>query len=304
MTLGLDPQPAASSSRPGWPGRGGRERAVAMVLVGIVSVQSGSALATELFDRIGPEGAVFVRTGFAAVILLALSRPGLAHVRQAGYRETFLFGLTFLGMNGLFYASLDRIPLGAAVTLEFVGPLGVAILGSRRRLDLLWAFLAAAGIVLLSDGLGSEGIFSLGAVMALGAGVFWGLYIIRSARIGAALPGLGGLAMAVAISAVLISPLGIAEGGAELLDPGTLAIGLVVGVASSVIPYSLELEALRRLPNAVFGVLMSLEPAFAALIGFIALSQGLEPIELAAIALVVVASAGALRATSAPPHDS
>lgn len=277
---------------------------MALVLFSIVSVQCGSALATKLFDRVGTEGAVFLRTSFAAAILLALSRPGISHIRQAGYRQVFLFGLIFLGMNGLFYASLDRIPLGAAVTLEFVGPLGVAILGSRRRVDLVWAFLAAAGIALLSDGLGSQGIFSLGAVMALGAGAFWGAYIIQSARVGAALPGLGGLAMAVAISAVLISPLGIAEGGSELLAPSTLAIGLAVGVISSVIPYSLELEALRRLLNAVFGVLMSLEPAVATLIGFLALSQALDPVELAAIALVVIASAGALRSSSAPPRDS
>lgn len=283
---------------------GSQDRAVALVLTSIVSVQCGSALATELFDRIGPEGAVFLRTSFAAAILLAISRPGLDHIRQAGFRQVILFGLIFAGMNGLFYASLDRIPLGAAVTLEFVGPLAVAILGSRRRIDLVWAFLAAAGILLLSDGLGADGLFSVGALMALGAGACWGAYIIQSARIGAALPGLGGLAMAVAVSAVLISPLGIAEGGSELLSASTLAIGLTVGVISSVIPYSLELEALRRLRNAVFGVLMSLEPAVAALIGFIALSQSLEAIEIVAIALVVVASAGALRSTSSPPRDT
>jgi inner membrane transporter RhtA len=281
-----------------------RGRAVALVLISIVSVQCGSALATELFDRVGPEGAVFLRTGFAAAILLALSRPGLDHVRQAGFRQVLLFGLTFLGMNGFFYAAIDRIPLGAAVTLEFVGPLGVAILASRHRIDLLWALLAAVGIALLSDGLGSDGLFSLGAVFALLAGVGWGLYIVQSARIGAALPGLGGLAVAIAISAVLIAPFGIAEGGGELLSPATLAIGLAVGVISSVIPYGLELEALRRLPNQVFGVLMSIEPAVAALIGFIALSQSLDAVEIAAIALVVAASAGALRSSSTPPRDT
>lgn len=275
-----------------------------MVLASIVSVQCGAALATHLFGRVGPEGAVFLRTGFASAVLLALSRPGIDHVRRAGVREVLLFGLTFLGMNCLFYAAIDRIPLGTAVTLEFVGPLGVAILGSRRRVDLVWAFLAAAGIALLSGGLGSQGIFSLGAVFALLAGVSWGLYIVQNARVGAALPGLGSLAVAVAIAAVLVAPLGIAEGGAELVSPSSLAIGLAVGVISSVIPYSLELEALRRLPNAVFGVLVSIEPAVAALIGFLALGQGLEPLEIAAIALVVTASAGALRTSSAPPRDS
>lgn len=275
-----------------------------MVVGSIVAVQCGAALATKLFDRVGPEGAVFLRTAFAAAILLALTRPGIRLVRQAGLREVFLFGLTFLGMNTCFYAALDRIPLGAAVTLEFVGPLGVAIIGSRRRVDLLWAFLAAAGIALLSDGLGPDGLLNLGAVLALLAGVSWGAYILQSARVGAAVPGLGALAVAIAISAVLVAPLGIAEGGSELLAPAVLAVGLAVGVLSSVIPYSLELEALRRLPSSVFGVMMSLEPAVAALVGFVALSQALGATEIVAIALVVLASAGALRTASPPPRDS
>ena len=274
------------------------------MLGGIVSVQCGAALATGLFDTVGPQGAVFLRTVFAAAILLALSRPGARLVREVGIVEVFLFGLTFVGMNTCFYAAIDRIPLGAAVTLEFVGPLAVAIAGSRRRLDLLWAFLAAAGIALLSDGLGADGIFSLGAVLALLAGGFWGAYILLSARVGAAHPGLGALAVAIAISAVLVAPLGIAEGGLDLLAPATLAIGLAVGIASSVIPYSFEIEALRRLPSGVFGVLMSLEPAVAALVGLIALSQGLGAIEVVAIALVVGASAGALRSSKAPPLDT
>jgi inner membrane transporter RhtA len=275
-----------------------------MVLGSIVSVQCGAALATELFDEVGPEGAVFLRTVFAALILLAFSRPRIDLVREVGAGQLFLFALTFLGMNTCFYAAIDRIPLGTAVTLEFVGPLAVAIAVSRRRLDLLWAFLAAAGIALLSDGLGAAGIFSLGALLALAAGGFWGAYILLSARVGAADPGLGALAVAIAVSAVLVAPLGIAEGGASLLAPATLAIGLAVGIASSVIPYSLELEALRRLPSATFGVMMSLEPAVAALVGLVLLSQALEPIEVLAIACVVGASAGALRSSKAPPRDS
>jgi len=275
-----------------------------MVLGSIVSVQCGAALATELFDEVGPEGAVFLRTLFAAAILLGLGRPGWELVRQVGIGQVVLFALTFLGMNTCFYAAIDRIPLGAAVTLEFVGPLAVAIAGSRRRLDLLWALLAAAGIVLLSDGLGADGVVSFGAVLALLAGAFWGAYILLSARVGAAHPGLGALAVAIAVSAVLVAPLGIAEGGTDLLAPAVLAIGLAVGIASSVIPYSLELEALRRLPSATFGVLMSLEPAVAALVGLIVLAQTLEPLEVVAIACVVGASAGALRSSKAPPRDT
>lgn len=274
-----------------------------MVLGSIVSVQCGAALATELFDEVGPEGAVFLRSLFAGLILLALTRPSLALVRRVGFGPVFLFALTFLGMNACFYAAIDRIPLGAAVTLEFVGPLAVAIAGSRRRLDLVWAALAAAGIALLSDGLGSDGAFSLGAALALAAGGFWGAYILLSARVGAADPGHGALAVAIAVSALLVAPLGIAEGGAELLAPATLAIGLAVGVASSVIPYSLELEALRRLPSATFGVLMSLEPAVAALVGLLLLAQALDPREVLAIACVVAASAGALRSAATPPRD-
>lgn len=274
-----------------------------MVLGSIVSVQCGAALATELFDEVGPEGAVFLRSLFAGLILLALTRPSLALVRRVGFGPVFLFALTFLGMNACFYAAIDRIPLGAAVTLEFVGPLAVAIAGSRRRLDLVWAALAAAGIALLSDGLGSDGAFSLGAALALAAGGFWGAYILLSARVGAADPGHGALAVAIAVSALLVAPLGIAEGGAELLAPATLAIGLAVGVASSVIPYSLELEALRRLPSATFGVLMSLEPAVAALVGLLLLAQALDPLEVLAIACVVAASAGALRSATTPPRD-
>lgn len=275
-----------------------------MVIAAIVSVQCGAALATQLFDEVGPEGAVLLRSFFAAAILLALSRPGFELVRQVGFGSVFLFALTFLGMNACFYAAIERIPLGAAVTLEFVGPLAVAIAGSRRRLDLLWVFLAATGIVLLSDGLGADGIFSLGAVLALLAGGFWGAYILLSARVGAAHPGLGALAVAIAVSALLIAPFGIAEGGLALLDPATLAIGLAVGILSSVIAYGLEIEALRRLPSATFGVMMSLEPAVAALIGLIVLSQRLDPLEVLAIACVVGASAGALRSSKAPPRDS
>ncbi|MBS1879297.1 MAG: EamA family transporter [Actinobacteria bacterium] len=281
-----------------------RVPAIALVLTAVLTVQCGSALATKLFDRVGPEGAVLLRTGMAAIVLLALSRPGIDHIRQAGVRDVLVFGLTFLGMNSLFYAAIDRIPLGTAVTLEFVGPLAVAIVGSHRRLDFLWALLAAAGIVLLSDGLGSAGVFDLGALLALAAGGCWGLYIIQGARIGAALPGLGALAVAVSIAAVLSIPFGVAQGGSDLLVPSTLAIGLAVAVISSVIPYSLELEALRRLPSAVFGVLMSIEPAVAALIGFVLLGQGLELTEVLAIGLVVIASAGALRTATSPPRDS
>jgi inner membrane transporter RhtA len=277
--------------------------AAAMAFGSILSVQSGSALATTLFDEIGPWGAVLMRSGFGALLLLALARRSLRPLRWPHSRDLVLFGISLAAMNICFYAALERLPLGVAVTLEFVGPLGVALFGSRRRRDVLWALLAALGILLLSDG-GGGGIDALGAALALTAGGFWALYILQSARVGANYPGLGGLAVAVAISAVLTAPLGLAQGGGNLLDPSVLAIGLAVGTLSSAVPYALELEALRRLPNAVFGVLMSLEPAVAATIGFLALSQDLALAEVVAIGLVVVACAGALRSAATPaPRD-
>jgi inner membrane transporter RhtA len=272
--------------------------AVALVLGATVSVQSGAAVAIELFDDLGPVGTVMLRLVFAALVLAAIWRPALAGLRGANARDVVLFGIALAAMNTSFYLSLDRIPLGLAVTLEFVGPLGVAFALSRSRADLVWAALAGAGILLLAPDLG-DGLDAVGAALALLAGVFWAAYILLAARVGRAFTGGDGLALAMMVSAVLILPAGIVAGGEDLLDVGVLALGAVVAMLSSAIPYSLELEALRRLPRSTFGVLMSLEPAIAALIGFIALNQDLAATEVLAIALVVTASAGALRA--APP---
>jgi inner membrane transporter RhtA len=270
--------------------------AVALVLGAVFSVQAGGALATTLFDDVGPVGAVFLRSLFGAAVLAAIWRPRIAGAAPPSLRLAALFGLSLAGMNLCFYLALDRLPLGIAVTFEFAGPLVVALAGSRRALDLLWAALAALGILLLSGGFGGGGVDALGVVFALAAGAFWAAYILLGARVGRTFPGGVGLAIAMVVSALLLLVPGIAGGGAELLALGVLATGAGVGLLSSVIPYSLELEALRRLPTGVFGVLMSLEPAVAALIGFVALDQGLAAIEVAAIACVVVASAGALRA--------
>ena len=232
-----------------------------------------------------------------------MSRGAPLRTREWPHRDVLLLAIAVTCVNLFFYAALDRLPLGITVTLEFVGPLGVAIAGSRRPRDVIWVVLAAAGILLLSDG-GGEGVDALGVVLALTAGFFWGAYIILSDRVGALAPGVGGATMAAVLSAVLVAPLGIAQGGTEILDPAVLAAGAAVGVLSTAIPYAFEMEALRRLPRAVFGVLMSLEPAVAAAIGFLALSQGLDAVEVLAIGLVVIASAGALRSAAAPPlHD-
>ena len=281
-------------------------RAVFLVLAGILSVQVGAAAATTMFDEVGPAGAVFLRSLFAAAILLPFALR--ISIRDAGARDLrklAAFGIALAGMNFCFYEALDRLPLGIAVTLEFVGPLTVALFGSRRPRDLVWALLAGAGILLLSGGIGGAEIDAVGAVFALVAGAFWGAYILISARVGASFPGLSGLAWAMALSMLLVAPFGLAEGGGDLIDPRILAVGLAVGLLCSAIPYALELEALRRLPNAVFGVLMSLEPAVAALVGLIALDQGLASTEVVAMLLVMVASAGALRSATGPaPRDA
>jgi inner membrane transporter RhtA len=271
--------------------------AVLLVLGGIVSVQVGASVAKNLFDEIGPAGAVFLRVGFAAVLLLAIWRPTLRGLPRDRLRDIALFGVVFAGMNYSFYEALDRIPLGIAVTLEFVGPLAVAIGTSRRRADLIWVAMAAGGILLFAPVPG--GSLSLaGAGLALLAGCFWAFYILLSARVGRAAPGGGALALAMAFGTVLLLPAGAAHAG-ELGDLGVLGAGLAIAVLSSAIPYSLELEALRRLARGTFGVMMSLEPAVAAAVGFVVLGEDLTARELVAIGLVVVASAGALR--SSPP---
>jgi inner membrane transporter RhtA len=274
-----------------------------LVLAAVSSVQFGAALAKTLFDEVGPAGTVFLRVLFAAIVLALVWRPRVAGRDGRELGLVLLYGLVLGGMNLAFYASLDRIPLGIAVTFEFVGPLGVAVFGSRRPLDLLWVGLAAAGILLLSDFGGAE-LDSLGVALALLAGACWAAYILLAARVGRAFPGGGGLSLAMLVAAVPLAPVGIADAGGELLVPWVLAVGAGVGLLSSAIPYALELEALRRLPVGVFGVLMSLEPAVAALAGFVVLGEELAARELAAIGLVIAASAGAAYGATVAPRDA
>jgi inner membrane transporter RhtA len=274
-----------------------------LVLGGVASVQFGAAFAKTLFDEVGPGGAVWLRVLFAALILCALWRPALRGRSAAHWRLILAYGFVLVAMNFTYYESLDRIPLGIAVTFEFVGPLGVAIAGSRRALDLLWVVLAAAGIVLLSD-FGTADLDGLGVALALLAGGFWAAYILLAARVGRRYPGGQALALGMAFGVVMVAPVGLADAGGDLFSAEVLAVGLAVAILSSAIPYTLELEALRRMPQGVFGVLMSLEPAAAALAGFIVLGEGLATREVVAIALVVTASAGAARNASVPPRDA
>jgi inner membrane transporter RhtA len=272
----------------------------ALVLSGVTSVQIGAALARTMFDDLGPSGTSLVRVFFAAVALMVIWRPDPRVYAWRQLRYALAFGLTLGLMNLTFYLGLGRLDLGVAVTIEFVGPLAVAVFGSRRRLDLVWALLAAIGIVLLANPGGANAIDGLGVMFVLIAGACWAAYILIAQRAGRVFPGSHGVAMAMVIAALVPLAPGIAEAGSALLRPELLAMGLGVGVLSSAIPYSLETEALRRIPTNVFGVLMSLEPAVAALAGFAVLGQDLGLRELVAIALVVAASAGVSIAT--PPE--
>jgi len=274
-----------------------------LVLGAVASVQTGASLAKSLFDDVGPGGTVLLRVLLAAVVLVIIWRPRITGIERRDWLLVLGFGTALAGMNFAFYSALDRIPLGVAVTLEFVGPLGVAVAGSRRALDLLWVVMAAAGILLLADPFTGGGTDAAGAGLALLAGAFWAAYILLSARAGQAFPGGSGLTLAMVVASAVLLPFGIAQGGSELLDPHVLLVGAGVAMLSSAIPYSLELEALRRLPAHVFGVLMSLEPGMAALVGFVVLGEVLGLRDAVAIGLVVTASAGAARAAGAgrPP---
>lgn len=259
------------------------------------SVQLGAALAKGLFDSLGPGGTVFLRIVFAALLLVVLWRPRLRGYSRSGYMVAVLFGLVLAAMNFSIYLSFDRIPLGIAVTIEFIGPLGVAVAGSRRVLDLLWVALAAAGILMLAP-LGILGCVDLdpvGVAFAVLAGCLWAAYILLSARTGQAFPGGTGLVIAMCAGTIVLLPVGVASAGPALLDPKLLLAGFAIAVLSSVIPYSFEMAALRRLPPRVFGVLMSLDPAVAALMGFLVLGERLEPRSIAAVLLVTAAAAGA-----------
>jgi inner membrane transporter RhtA len=264
-------------------------------MLSIVSVQIGAAIAKSLFDSLGPGGTVFVRIAFATLVLLVLVRPKLGGHERNAYLVAGLFGLALALMNLSIYLAIDRIPLGVAVTLEFVGPLGVAVAGSRRILDVLWVVLAAAGILLLAP-LGAFGGMDLdpvGVAFALLAGCLWAAYILLSVRTGGAFPGGTGLVIALCVGTVVLAPVGIAGAGSALLEPKLLLAGFGVAMLSSAIPFSLELEALRKISARIFGVLMSLEPAVAALAGLIVLGERLGIRAVVAIVFVTVAAAGA-----------
>ncbi|MCV0403875.1 MAG: EamA family transporter [Chloroflexi bacterium] len=265
----------------------------AQVLTGIVSVQIGAALAKQLFPVVGSTGSVTLRITFAALILLVVWRPSLRLTRQA-WTAVVGYGLVLGLMNLSFYLALTQLPLGVAVTITFLGPLAVAIGGSRRWLDGVWALLAAGGVVLLAEG-GTGELHLIGVLLALVAAACWASYILLSAALGRHTTDGGGLALGMVLATLVVVPLGVSEAGSALLEPWVLAAGFGVALLSSVIPYSLELEALRRMPPKVFGVLMSMEPAVAALVGFLLLGELLDAAQWLAVLMVVAASVGATR---------
>jgi inner membrane transporter RhtA len=276
-----------------------------LVLAGILSVQFGAGIAKSLFDEVAPTTIVWLRLLTSALVLVAVARPRLAGRAREDWLVVVGFGLALGTMNWSIYQAFARIPLGVAVTLEFVGPLTLAVLGSHRPRDLLWVVLAAAGVTVL----GVQGGGSLtvaGVVFALLAGAAWAAYILLSAQTGRRWPGLDGLALASALAAALLALPAVLTGGHALGDPRILVLGGLVGLLSSVVPYSCELVALRTLRPSVFSILMSLEPAAAALAGIVVLGELLSPQQWVAMACVVVASVGATtsgRTQTAPAPD-
>ncbi len=270
--------------------RSDRVPAPLLVLVAIASVQSGAALGRTLFDDLGAAGVTLLRLGLSALLMLAVLRPAVRRWTREAWVAVLLLGGAMGAMNLVFSLSLRTVPLGVAVTVEFVGPLLLALVQTRRWLDGLWALLAGSGVVLL--GADPSGAPLPGLALALLAGLFWAGYILASARVGQVVAGVDGLAVALGVAALLVLPFGAGGASAVLDRPSLLVAALGVAVLSSVLSYGLELVALRRMPTRVFGVLMSLEPAAAALAGLLVLGQQLGAREVVALLLVSTASAG------------
>jgi inner membrane transporter RhtA len=285
----------------------GRSSGIALALASMTTIQLGAALSEPLFDRIGPAGTVALRLTLAALILAPLARPRLRGRSRADLGAAVALGACSGLMTLAFFESISRIPLGVTVTIEFLGPLGVALAGSRHARDVAWVLLAGAGVALLTLGNGAgEPLDAAGVAFAALAAAGWAGYILLTKRVGARWAGLEGLSVSLAVAALLTLPIGIAGAGSELLAPSVLAAGVGLALLIPLLPYAFELIALRRLETALFGVLMSLEPAIAALLGFLILDQGLAVTGVVAIGLVSVASAGATLsarpAEEAPAH--
>jgi inner membrane transporter RhtA len=276
--------------------------AVWLVVAGILSVQLGAAIAKNLFPLVPPTAMVWLRLATSSVIFLLVARPRVKGRTRTDWLVALGFGVCLVTMNWAIYQSFARIPLGVAVTIEFLGPLAVAIVGSRRVVDLVWVLLAGAGVALLGLSPGSLNV--AGVLFALLAGLGWAGYILMSAQTGRRWPGIQGLAIASLVGGIGLAPPAIVDAGPGLLQPQVLVLGVAVGLLSSVIPYSLELSALRRIPPRVFGILMSLEPAAAALAAMILLREFLTWSQWLALVCVVAASVGATRSNRVPAEPT
>jgi len=264
---------------------------VSLTVLGMVSIQAGAALAKRLFPAIGAEGATALRLILAATILLVVWRPWRKPIERRRLMWIGLYGATLGAMNLVFYLALNTIPLGIAVALELIGPLTLALLHSRHRIDLVWVALAAAGLLVLLPLTGAGALPWTGALLALAAGGFWALYIVFGSRTGQADHGQA-VALGMLAAAIVGAPLGVVHAGTNLLAPDVLAFGLAIAVLSSILPYTIELYAMNRLPTQTFGVLMSVEPAIAALSGALLLSEHLSVLQWGGIVAVIAASAG------------
>ena len=269
------------------------------ILGGIVSVQAGAALAKGLFPALGPTGTVGLRVGVSAIMLLAAFWPQLGRVTAAQWQAVIPYGVVLGTMNIVFYLALSRIPLGVAVTVEFIGPLAVAVFGSRRAMDLAWVILAAVGIALLAPWAGGKAD-ALGILLALAAGGCWAAYILLGGRVSRLIAGGAPVAMGMMIASFVALPVAVATGGFARLTPALFAAGIGVALLSSAIPYTLEMIALKELPARVFGILMSLEPAVAALVGLVFLHEVLSLRQWLAVALIIAASAGSTLTSRVP----
>ena len=261
------------------------------VLLAIISVQCGAAIAKSLFPTIGAAGTASLRIGISAVILLLAYRPNLKAVTPKQWRIVLPYGLTLGAMNLVFYSAIERIPIGLAVTLEFIGPLLVAIVGSKRLLDYCWVVLAALGIVLIAPW-SNDQIDPIGVLFALFAGALWAAYIVLGGKVSKIMHGGEAVATGMLFGAILILPFGIYENGLINLTPKLFGMGVALALLSSAIPFTLEMKALGQLPPRTFSILMSLEPAAAAICAFIFLQEHLNFYEILAVICVVTASAG------------
>jgi inner membrane transporter RhtA len=275
---------------------------VTLLLLAMVAVQAGASIAKELFPLVGAIGMVTVRTAFGTLILCIVLRPWRARLSRRSLPPLLVYGISLGVMNLCYYLALARVPLGITVAIELIGPLAVAVLTSQRLSDFAWIVLAVAGLLLLLP-LGHSGGDAIGMLLALGAGACWALYIVYGQRAGAHF-GAQTVALGSVISALFILPLGWLTAGPALLRGAVLVPGVAVAVLSTALPYTLEMIALTRLPARTFGVLMSLEPAFGALIGYLRLHEHLTVLQWSAIALIICASIGtsvsARRSTQVP----